>query len=151
VTADITGAGGGSIDVGQANGDVTVGSAGGGSSMLLIIIGAVVVLVVLGAAVRSSYSGAGAHSVCARGPRVASLSMGLIPVVVLLAMFASVIANSRDAFVDIGVRELSDTKFSSLFLSGKAHYGLLRRSGEASSCWCSRSRWRCRSRWRWLC
>ena len=57
-------------------------------------------------------------------PKVASLSMGLVPVLVLVAMVASVIANSVPAFTDIGVRELSGTKFSSLFLSGKAHYGL---------------------------
>ena len=39
-------------------------------------------------------------------------------------MVASVIVNSVPAFTDIGIRELSDTKFSSLFLSGTAHYGL---------------------------
>ncbi len=57
-------------------------------------------------------------------PQFASLSMGLIPVTVLVAMVASIVINSKDAFTEIGVRELSDTKFSSLFLSGTAHYGL---------------------------
>jgi phosphate transport system permease protein len=58
-------------------------------------------------------------------PKVASFSLGLIPVFALAAMVATVVNESRPAFTEIGVRELSDTKFSSLFLSGKAHYGLL--------------------------
>ncbi len=52
--------------------------------------------------------------------------MGLVPVVVLIAMVANVAANSKKALTaaDVGLRELADTKFSSLFLSGQAHYGL---------------------------
>jgi phosphate transport system permease protein len=58
-------------------------------------------------------------------PKIASFTIALIPVGVLVFMVATILVRAWPAITDIGVGELFSTKFSSRFLSGVGHYGLV--------------------------
>jgi phosphate transport system permease protein len=58
-------------------------------------------------------------------PRVVSLVLGLVPVACLGAIVGTLGVRSVPALTDVGWHELTSTKFSSIFLSGVGHYGLL--------------------------
>lgn len=57
-------------------------------------------------------------------PRVTSAALASVPVLVLAMMVANTTLRSVPAVTDVGLRELASTRFSSLFLSGVADYGL---------------------------
>lgn len=58
-------------------------------------------------------------------PRVVATALALIPVVLLAAMLVALIVRAYPAVRDQGLRELSSTNFSSLFITGTGHYGLV--------------------------